>query len=411
MILYNKKTLDNGLTVIAHRDKSSPLCTIALLYKVGSRNEQGNKTGFAHLFEHLMFGGSRNAPLYDVHVQRAGGESNAFTTNDFTCYYLTLPTQNIELGLWLESDRMQYPLLNAQTLKIQQQVVIEEFNQRYLNQPYGDAQLLLRPLAYKIHPYQWSTIGQSIEHIASATLNDVQDFFCKFYTPHNAILSIAGNLPTEHMIKLVEKYFNRIKRGNFYESHIPQEPKQTEERILHVKRKVPASAIFKAYQMPNRLHVDYHCCDVITDILASGKSARLYRNLVQGKGFANSANAYISNDIDVGLTIVTAHLLPTVSMPQIEDAILEELHILREELVGDYELEKVKNRIESQHTFSETTAMQKSLTLACAEMLGNIELANIDIENYRKITSKDIQRVATSLFSRTNCSTLYYEAE
>ncbi|MGL5913335.1 MAG: M16 family metallopeptidase, partial [Bacteroidales bacterium] len=271
--------------------------------------------------------------------------------------------------------------------------------------------LLLRPLAYKVHPYQWSTIGKNIEHIASATLSDIQDFFRRFYIPRNAILGIVGNLHTNVMLELADKYFGKIDAGVMHESHIVQEPMQEEERTLHVKRKVPASAIFKVYHMSPRLHPDYHCCDLISDILASGKSARLYRNLVQKQGVVSSANAYISSDIDPGITVVSANLLPNARISHVDQSLMSELEKLSVEPVGDYELEKVKNRVESMHVFTETTAMQKALTLVCAEMLGNVELANTDIDNYRKITSKDIQRVAKKMFASNNCSTLYYEAE
>jgi len=408
MIRFEKHTLSNGLTVVAHHDSSTPLATVNILYKVGSRNEQPNKTGFAHLFEHLMFGGSVNAPQYDVHVQLAGGECNAFTTADFTSYYITLPAQNIETALWLESDRLLNPLLNEETLQIQQQVVIEEFNQRYLNQPYGDAQLLLHPLAYKVHPYQWSTIGKTPEHITNATLSEVKSFFKKFYTPNNAILVVGGNIVPEQVFALAQKWFGSIPQGETLKNSIPQEPAQTEARSLSVKRQVPAAAIYKAYHMPDRHHPDHHACDLLTEILANGKSARLYRQLVQERQLFSNVTAEISGDIDAGLITVSAHLLPHTTMPQAEAAVEAELQRLCTENISDYELEKVKNKMESMHVFAETTVMQKAIALACAEMIGDINLVNTDIENYRRVTVNDIRRVAGGIFRKENCSTVYY---
>ncbi len=408
MINFKKRILPNGLTVIAHFDESTPMATVNVLYKVGARNENPERTGFAHLFEHLMFGGSINAPEYDVHVQLAGGECNAFTTADFTNYYITLPSQNIETALWLESDRLLNPLLNEETLKTQKQVVVEEFNQRYLNQPYGDAHLLLRPLAYKVHSYQWSTIGKTPDHITNATLDDVKTFFRKFYTPNNAILVIGGNIVPEQVFTLAQKWFGDIPQGEQLANNIPVEPEQTEARTLSVERQVPATAIYKVYHMPDRQHPDYHACDLITEVLASGKSSRMYRRLVQEQKLFSSANAYITADIDAGLITVSGHLLPQTTTHQAEVAIEKELKLLCTENISDYELEKVKNKMESMHVFAETTVMQKAVALACAEMIGNIDLVNTDIENYRRVTAEDIRRVSGNVFRKENCSTMYY---
>ncbi|MDR0419152.1 MAG: insulinase family protein [Prevotellaceae bacterium] len=410
MINFEKRTLANGLTVISHYDSSTPMVTVNTLYQVGSRNEQPDKTGFAHLFEHLMFGGSKNAPNYDAHVQMAGGESNAFTTADLTNYYVVLPSQNIETALWLESDRMLNPLLNEETLKTQKSVVVEEFNQRYLNQPYGDVQLLLKPLAYKVHPYSWSTIGKTPDHITNATLGEVKSFFEKFYTPNNAILVIAGNIRSAEAFRLAEKWFTEIPTSKQGKGEIPQEPQQGEARRLSVSRKVPSSAIYKAYHMPSRLEKGYHACDLITDILSNGKSSRLYRKLVQENSLFSNVNAYMSGDVDRGIIIVSGHLLPKTTMQQAEAAIDAELQLICNERVSEYELEKVKNKMESLHVFAETAVMQKALALATAEMLGDINLVNTDIENYRKVNVTEIKQVASDIFTSNNCSTLYYNA-
>ncbi|MDR1343533.1 MAG: insulinase family protein [Prevotellaceae bacterium] len=408
MVNFQKHTLDNGLTVIAHGDDSTPMVTVNMLYKVGSRNEHPRRTGFAHLFEHLMFGGSANAPQYDRHVQLAGGECNAFTTADFTSYYVTLPAQNIETALWLESDRLLNPLLNEETLRVQQQVVVEEFNQRYLNQPYGDVSLLLRPLAYKVHPYRWHTIGKTIDHIATATLSDVRAFFAKFYAPNNAVLAIGGNISPDRALALAQKWFADIPRGAAPEGSIAPEPPQAAPRSLSVARSVPAAAIFKACHMPHRLHPDYHACDLITDILAGGKSSRLYRRMVQQEQLFGSISAHISGDMDAGLLTVSGYLLPQTDMQRAEAAIDSELQRLCTEDIPEYELEKVKNKMESLHVFAEATAMQKAIALACAEMIGDANLVNTDIESYRRIATADIRRVAGSIFRKENTSTLYY---
>jgi predicted Zn-dependent peptidase len=408
MVSFQKYALDNGLTVIAHCDDSTPMATVNMLYKVGSRNEHPDRTGFAHLFEHLMFGGSANAPQYDVHVQLAGGECNAFTTADFTSYYVTLPAQNIETALWLESDRLLNPLLSEKTLRVQQQVVVEEFNQRYLNQPYGDVDLLLRPLAYKVHPYRWNTIGKSVDHIAAATLSDVRAFFAKFYAPNNAVLVVGGNILPERALALAQKWFASVPRSAAPGGTIPSEPPQAEPRSLSVQRNVPATAVYKAYHMPHRHHPDYHACDLITDILAGGKSSRLYRRMVQEERLFSSINAHISGDMDAGLLTVSGCLLPQTDMQRANAAIDEQLQRLCTEDIPEYELEKVKNRMESLHVFAEATVMQKTVALACAEMVGDANLINTDIESYRRISAGDIRRVAGNILRGENCSTLYY---
>ncbi|MDR0710944.1 MAG: insulinase family protein [Prevotellaceae bacterium] len=408
MVTFQKNTLSNGLTVIAHCDDSTPMVAVNMLYKVGSRNERPDRTGFAHLFEHLMFGGSVNAPQYDMHVQLAGGECNAFTTADFTSYYVTLPAQNIETALWLESDRLLNPLLNEETLKIQQHVVMEEFNQRYLNQPYGDVSLLLHPMAYKVHPYQWTPIGKSIDHIATATLREVKLFFSKFYTPSNAIIVIGGNILPEQAFLLAQKWFGDIRHAATPESIITPEPPQTEPRSLSVQRNIPVAAIYKAYHTPPRRHPDYHACDLITEILSGGKSARMYRKLVQEAQLFSDVNAQIDDNIDAGLLTVSGRLLPQTDMQHANAAIEKELQLLCCENIQEYELEKVKNKMESLHVFAESSVMQKAIALACAEMMGDANLINTDIESYRRVAIGDIRRVAGSIFRSENCSTLYY---
>ncbi|MDR3286324.1 MAG: insulinase family protein [Prevotellaceae bacterium] len=409
MIEYKKFTLKNGLTLLTHRDSSSPIAVINVIYKVGARNENPEKTGFAHLFEHLMFSGSKNVKSFDGELQIVGGENNAFTCNDYTNYYITLPKENIETALWIESDRMLHPNITQQNLNTQRSVVIEEFNQRYLNQPYGDIWLLLRPLAYKIHPYQWATIGKNVEHIQNATLDDVKHFFDLHYSPNNAIISIVADMEHEKIYELVEKWFDDIPCRPLALDNLPKEPQQTELRTLTVERDVPLTYIYKAYKMCNRTNPDYYVSDLLTDILSSGKSSRFYQNLIQNTNLFASTNAFISGDIDDGLLIVSARLLPNVEIKTAEAVIDKEIEKICTTKVSEYELEKVKNKIESAQIFAETSIMNKAMILCYYEMLGNIDLMNTELDYYRAINTDDILRVSKNIFSNERCSTLYYK--
>ena len=328
MIAYKEYFLENGLQLIVHKDASSPMVAFNLLYKVGAKNEQESRTGFAHLFEHLMFGGSVNIPSFDGPLQEVGGENNAFTSNDLTNYYMHLPKESLETAFWLESDRMLALAFNPKSLEVQRQVVIEEFKQRYLNQPYGDVYLLLRPLAYLKHPYKWATIGKDISHIEEANMEEVKAFFYKFYRPNNAILSVVGDVDPEEIFSLTQKWFGPIESGEAVKNDYLHEEVQVQERTLTVERDVPLDAIYKAYHMPERLHPDFYATDLITDILSLGNSSRLYRRLVKEKSLFNDLNAYITGDIDPGLLIIAGKLNPGVEMNLAEKAIEDELQKL-----------------------------------------------------------------------------------
>jgi predicted Zn-dependent peptidase len=410
MIEYKKFILKNGLTLITHRDKSSPIAVINVLYKVGARDENPEKTGFAHLFEHLMFSGSKNVKSFDKELQVAGGENNAFTCNDYTNYYITLPKENIETALWIESDRMLYPNITQQNVDTQRSVVIEEFNQRYLNQPYGDVWLLLRPLAYKVHPYRWATIGKNTEHIKNATLDDVKRFFDLHYSPNNAVISIVADIEHEKIYKLVEKWFGEIPDRPNVRCKLPKEPQQTELQTLTVERNVPLTYLYKAYKMCSRENPDYYVCDLLTDILSNGKSSRLYQNLIKNTNLFTYTNAFISGDMDEGLLIVSAGLLPDTNIKKAEAVIDCEIEKMRTAKVSEYELEKVKNKIESAQIFSETNVMNKAMMLGYYEMLGNIDLINNELDYYKAITADDIMQVSKNVFSDERCSTLYYKS-
>jgi len=411
MILFDRFTLDNGLKVIVHQDKTTPIVAFNLLYNVGARDENPEKTGFAHLFEHLMFEGSVNIPNYDTPLQRAGGENNAFTNNDITNYYITLPKENLETAFWLESDRMLELALTQEKLDIQKKVVIEEFKQRYLNQPYGDWNLFLRPLAYKKHPYQWPTIGKEISHIENTTLQEVKDFFFKHYAPNNAILVVAGNVNVNEIQKLAEKWFGPIPQRNVPVRNIPQEPKQIEARFMELERQVPLNAIYKAYHMNARGEHDYYATDLISDILSNGKSARLMQRLVKEQKLFNSINAYITGDTDPGLFMVTGNLNEGISFEQGEEALQVELQKIITEQVDEYELDKVKNKVESSLIYSEISILNKAMNLAFNELLGNAEFINQETLRYQKVSGEQIQTVAKTLFAPINCSTLYYKTK
>lgn len=411
MIEFQKKTLANGLTVIVHEDRSTPMAAVNVLYKVGARNEDYDRTGFAHLFEHLMFGGSINIPSYDEPVQLAGGENNAFTNNDYTNYYLALPKENIETALWLESDRMLSLAFNERSLEVQRKVVVEEFAQRYLNQPYGDIWLLLRPLAYEKHPYRWATIGRDIDHIRNATMEQVRAFFDRYYKPDNAILSIAGDIPAEQVFGLAEKWFGPIPPGRREADIIFPEPEQTSARRLEVRRPVPASVIYIAFHMGPRLSREAVVCDVVSDILSNGTSSRLYQRLVKESNLFSNVNAYISGDVDPGLFLVTGHVMEGVSLDAAESALWDELELLKTEPVGDYELEKVKNKFEANNVFGEINVLNKAMNLAYFEMLGDASMINSEVAEHNSVTPAEIREASQRVFRPENSSTLLYIAD
>ncbi len=411
MIKFERFTLANGLRFLVHEDPHSPMACMNILYDVGARDEQEDKTGFAHLFEHLMFSGSMNIPNYDQPLQRVGGENNAFTSNDITNYYITLPANNLETAFWLESDRMMGLAFNEQGLEVQRNVVIEEFKQRYLNQPYGDVWLKLRELAYKVHPYKWATIGKEIKHIEDAKMEDVKAFFAKFYRPNNAIVTIVGHVKLEEVKELAEKWFGDIPSGEPNLRSLPNEPVQTEARLEHVHADVPVDALYIAFHSVDRLHPDYQTIDLITDILARGTSARLYRRLVKDQQLFSEINAYVVGSLDQNLVVVEGKPIEGVSLEDAEKAIWKELDTLSKEEVSREELTKVKNKIESTLVFAELSILDKAMNLGYYELLGDAELYNQEVDNYLKINEWDIMRVAKETFQHTNSSTLYYHAK
>lgn len=410
MIKYQEHLLPNGLTLITHVDKGTPLVVVNILYKVGSRNEQPERTGFAHLFEHLMFGGSKNVPDFDKILQKAGAENNAFTNTDITNYYIILTAENIETALWVESDRMQYLNLDRKNLEIQKNVVIEEFKQRYLNVPYGDVWLKLMPSAYHVHPYQWPTIGKDISHIEQASLKNVREFHEKHYAPNNAVLTISGNIDPDKACELVEKWFGNIPANQNGRYQIPAEPRQTSSRFLEIDANVPLNSIYKVYHMPGRISKKYVISDLLSDLLGRGKSSRLYQSMVKEKRVFNDINSYITGSADPGLLVISGKVNPDVDIADAEKCIIEEIDILKNNL-KETEVEKVINQAVSSTYFSETQLLNRSINLSIANSLGNTNLVNEEIELISKINKADILNIADEILTTSNCSTLHYKSK
>jgi len=411
LIEFKRFELANGLRVVVHEDSSTPMVAVNILYDVGARDESPDKTGFAHLFEHLMFGGSANIPNFDEPIQLAGGENNAFTNNDITNFYIMLPAENIETAFWLESDRMLSLNFNKESLEVQRKVVLEEFKETCLNQPYGDVWHHISDMAYKVHPYRWPTIGKIPKHVEDATLEDVKDFFYKYYRPNNAILVVSGNTTEEEVKALAEKWFGPIPRGTTITKNIPKEPKQKQLEKRTKKAKVPIDALYLAFHIPGRRALDYYTTDLLSDVLSNGASARLYRRLLKEKRLFNYIDAYITGNIDPGLLIIEGKPAEGVSMEVAKAAIWAELEELKQDLIPEKELVKYKNKVESTLVFSEISILNKAINLAFFELLGDIDLINREKAIYQEVTTADIQRLAKNIFISENCSELHYIAE
>lgn len=410
MIKFEKFVLDNGLRVIVHEDKSTPMAVVDVMYDVGARDEDEAHTGFAHLFEHLMFGGSLHIESYDEPLQMAGGENNAYTTNDLTNYYCQLPAENIETAFWLESDRMYSLAFNSNSLEVQRKVVIEEFKEHYINKPYGDVWHKLRDLSYKVHPYKWMTIGKELSHIENATLQEVKDFFHKHYTPSNAILTVAGNVSVEQVKKLAEKYFGDIPAGIKYERKLSQEPVQKEPRMMEVTAPVPLDALFKSWHISGRLDKRYYTAEIISEILGGGTSSRLFQKLVKEKQLFSDIDCSHMGSIDPGILTINGRLLKGISLETAENAIFEELDQMKKEMISVLELEKVKNKTESMMAFEDINLMNRANSLSNYELLGDANLMNTELEKYHAVTREEILEECQNIFCDENSSTLYYRS-
>lgn len=411
MINYNKFTLKNGLKVIVHEDFSTPMVAMNILYDVGAKDESPHQTGFAHLFEHLMFGGSMHIPEYDEPLQNAGGENNAYTTNDLTNYYIQLPAKNAEIAFWLESDRMLSLAFGEKSLDVQRKVVCEEFKEHYINKPYGDAWKYLRELVYTQHPYQWMTIGKELSHIENAQLQDVKNFFFKHYRPQNAIMCVAGNITTEKVKELSEKWFEPIEAGEKYIRNIADEPEQTSARKLVLEKEVPVSVIYKAYPMAARRDKNYYIADLISDILSGGNSARLHQRLVKEQKLFSQIDCYHTGSVEKGLLVIEGKISDGITAEQADAAIEKELDLLKSEKIVETELEKVKTKIESMLAFEDLSLLNRANNLAFYELLGDASQMNTEFENYNQITVDDIFAQANEILNPNRCSTMYYLAK
>ena len=408
MIQFEKFQLDNGLKVLVHQDTSTPMAVVNVLYNVGAKDEDPNKTGFAHLFEHLMFGGSVNIPVYDEPLQRAGGENNAYTTNDLTNYYCQIPAENIETAFWLESDRMLSLAFSKKSLEVQRKVVCEEFKEHYINKPYGDVWHKMRSLAYTQHPYRWMTIGASLAHVEEATMEDVKDFFFQFYRPNNAILVVTGNVETEQVKQLAQKWFGPIAAGKPYVRNLPKEPVQEKSRSMDVRADVPLDMLMMTWHMGGRFDEGYHATDLITEVLGGGTSARLYEQLIKVKQIFSSIDCYHFGTVDPGLLVIEGKLVKGISMTVAEKAVLEEIEKIKNEILDAKEVQKVINKTESVICFEDMSIMNRAHSLAYYELLGDADLMNKELSLYQRVTPTMIQHTAQQIFQDNNRNTLYY---
>jgi predicted Zn-dependent peptidase len=407
-ISFERFTLENGLRVLVHKDTTTPMVAVNVLYDVGARDEKPDRTGFAHLFEHLMFGGSENIPSYDEPLQMAGGENNAYTTNDITNYYIQLPLQNLETALWLESDRMKSLSFSEKSLDVQRKVVSEEFKEHYINKPYGDAWEHLRLLAYKVHPYRWMTIGKELKHIEDAKLDDVKAFFFQHYRPLNAVLCVAGNVTTEQVKQLTEKWFGDIPSGEKQERKIPQEPRQLDARVQTIYADVPLDAVYKAWHIGGRLSDGYYAADLITEIMGNGYASRLYQRLVKEQQLFSNISCYHTGSIDPGLLVVEGKVVEGKNIEEANEAIAKEMALLAEQGVTEEEFTKAKNKIEAMIEFEDTSLLSRANNLAFYELLGDATLINTELERYQNITAPFVQETAKNVLREDNCSTLLY---
>ena len=408
MIQFEKFLLSNGLRVLVHRDTSTPMAVLNVLYDAGARDENPEQTGFAHLFEHLMFGGSINIPNYDGPLQVAGGENNAYTTNDLTNYYIQIPAENLETAFWLESDRMLSLAFTDKSLEVQRKVVSEEFKEHYLNKPYGDVWHKMRELTYKVHPYRWMTIGKELSHIENAKLDDVKNFFFKHYRPVNAILVVAGNVTVEKVKELAEKWFGDIPSGEKYNRNLPQEPPQLAARSLQLTADVPLDALYKCWHMYPRLDQRYYIADLITEVLSGGGSSRFFQALVKEKKLFSTIECYHTASIDAGAVVIEGKLVKGEKMEDAEKAVEEEIEKMKNELITANELQKVKNKIESMIAFEDMSLMNRAASLAYYELLGDAGWMNTELEKYNTITVDDILKESKIIFRKENSNTLHY---
>jgi len=409
MVEFHKFQLQNGIRLIVQPNKDTAIASLNVLYDVGSKDEQPDKTGLAHLMEHLMFEGSVNIPNYDAVLQNAGGENNAFTNNDVTNYYLYLPAQNLELGFWLESDRLYQLALTEKKFLNQQKVVLEEFEETTLDIPYGDAWHHLRNLTYKKHPYRWPVIGLTREHVANFTYNDVINFYEKHYQPQHSIWVVAGPVNVDEVKAMAEKWLANLPNNTTYKRSLFNEPEQHEFRQKTIEGNLPSDALYMAFKMPGRNNKNYHACEILSDVLATGRSSRFEQNLVKKQRLFSSINAFVTSDLEQGMFVVEGMVNSGVSLSNAEASVWNELELLKTELVGEKELERIKNKIETTIAFSENNPLNTAINIAFYELMGNANEINEEIGKFRSLTSPQIKATANKLFQKNKCSTVRYK--
>lgn len=408
MISFNKYVLSNGLKLLHHYNATTQMVALNLRYDVGARDENPERTGLAHLFEHLMFGGSANAPDFDGALQAAGGSSNAWTGNDCTNFYEVLPAHNIETAFWLESDRYLNLCLDEQSVATQKSVVIEEFKQRYLNRPYGDVSHLMRSLAYKSHPYRWPVIGVKPEHIAEASMQEIEDFYNTHYSIDRMVLCVSGNVTFQRAVELTEKWFGDLAPRASLKRDLPVEPAQTQPRVLKVHSDVPENMIVRIYHMCGANDPDFVASDLVSDVLANGPSARFHRNVLITTDLFTELDAVILGCDDPGLLYVTARLANGVDAQKALDVIDGEIDKLLREGVSERELKRYANQHVARELNENILYDAVAEKLCKYEMLGDASRINTENDEYQTVTVDHFNRVARELFRAENCSTLYY---
>lgn len=404
---YSIDHLSNGLKIVVHEDHSTPKAVVDLIYKVGAKNEKPNKTGFAHLFEHLMFEGSKHVPSYDKPLQKVGGSNNAFTNQDITNYYINLPANQLETAFWLESDRMLELDFSEEKLQIQKSVVIEEFKQRYLNQPYGDAYLNLLPLHFEQSNYQWPTIGKEIAHIENATLDDVKEFFFGFYAPNNATLVVTGDVYRDRVLNLAEKWFGGIPERQLLKKGLPRETKQTQAKFTTIYGEVPTTAVYKAFHIPAYLENDYFALEIITELLNSGKAGLFYQELIRKKQLTSSSGGFSWMLFDDGFLTFYSLLNPGVSVEDYDSAFEEVLNLIQNTTEED--LQRIKNKIESEYIYGQIKLINRAMSMAIYDAAGKLDIINELLEKYLSVTLDQVKNVANKYLIQENSSTLYYK--
>ncbi|HEY6899751.1 MAG TPA: pitrilysin family protein, partial [Puia sp.] len=348
---------------------------------------------------------------FETPLQLAGGENNAYTTNDFTNYYIQLPAENIETAFWLESDRMLSLAFSEKSLEVQRKVVMEEFKEHYINKPYGDAWFKMRELVYTKHPYRWMTIGKELSHIEDAKLQDVKNFFFKYYRPANAILVVGGKVTVQQVRELAQKWFGDIPAGEKYVRNLPVEPRQQEARKLVVKADVPLDALYKCYPMAARTEKGYYVADLITEVLGGGASSRLHQSLIKEKKLFSQIDCYHTGSNDPGLVVIEGKLIRGVSLETADAAVGEELEKLKKETITEKELTKIKNKTESAIVFEDMSVMNRVNSLAIYELLGDVNMMNTELDKYRAVTAEEIRATSRELFDARNSNTMYYQSE